>query len=50
VIVAFSSNFFRTLCEMSTDIIPSVWTSVIVAFEVIIFEFFVKFLRILVRR
>jgi len=33
-----SSDYFRTLCEMPTDIISSVWTSVIVAFQVIIFE------------
>jgi hypothetical protein len=27
-----SSDYFRTLCEMPTDLIPSVWTSVSVAF------------------
>jgi hypothetical protein len=30
VIVAFSSNYFSTLCEMLTNFRPSVWTSVIV--------------------
>jgi hypothetical protein len=29
VIVAFSSNYFSTLCEMPTDLIPSVWMSMI---------------------
>jgi len=32
-----SSNYFRTLCEMSMDCYPSVLASVIVAFKVIIF-------------
>jgi hypothetical protein len=31
-----SSNYFSTLCEMPTEVCPSVWTSVIVAFQVII--------------
>ena len=31
-----SSNYFSTLCEMPTCVCPSVWTSVIVAFQVII--------------
>jgi hypothetical protein len=37
-----SSDYFRTLCEMPMDLIPSVWTSVIVVFQVIIFELSVK--------
>jgi hypothetical protein len=37
-----SSDYFRTLCEMPTDLIPSVCTSVILVFQVIIFELFVK--------
>jgi hypothetical protein len=37
-----SSNYFQTLCEMPTDIYPSVWTSVIVVFQVIIFELSMK--------
>jgi hypothetical protein len=28
-----SSNYFSPLCEMPTDLIPSVWMSVIVAFS-----------------
>jgi len=28
-----SSNSFSTICEMPTDLIPSVWTSVIVVFS-----------------
>jgi len=31
-----SSNYLSTLCEMPTYVCPSVWTSVIVAFQVII--------------
>jgi hypothetical protein len=31
-----SRNYFSTLCEMPTDVCLSVWTSVIVAFQVII--------------
>jgi hypothetical protein len=31
-----SSNYFSTLCEMPTEVCPSVWTSVIVASRVII--------------
>jgi hypothetical protein len=31
-----SSNYFSTLCEIPTDVRLSVWTSVIVAFQVII--------------
>jgi hypothetical protein len=31
-----SNNYFSTLCEILTDVCPSVWTSVIVAFQVII--------------
>ena len=31
-----SSNYFSTLCEISMDVCPSVCTSVIVAFQVII--------------
>ena len=45
-----SSDYFRTLCEMPTYLIPSAWTSVIVAFQVIIFELSVKFRRTLFRR
>jgi len=30
VIVAFSNNYFPTLCEIATDLRSSVWTSVIV--------------------
>jgi len=45
-----SSDYFRTLCEMPTDLIPSVWTSVIVVFQVIIFELFVKCRQTLFRR
>jgi hypothetical protein len=37
-----SSDYFRTLCEMPMELIPSEWTSVIVAFQVIIFELSVK--------
>ena len=37
-----SSNYFSTLCEMPTDVCPSVWTSVMVAFQVIIFQLSVK--------
>ena len=37
-----SSNYFQTLCEILTDICPSVLTSVNVAFQVIIFELSVK--------
>jgi len=45
-----SSDYFLTLCEMLTELIPSAWTSVIVAFQVIIFELSVKFRRTLFRR
>jgi hypothetical protein len=31
-----SSNYFSTLCEISMEVGLSVWTSVIVAFQVII--------------
>jgi hypothetical protein len=31
-----SSNYFSTLSEMPTEVCPLVWTSVIVAFQVII--------------
>jgi hypothetical protein len=31
-----SSNYLSTLCEMPTYVCPSVWMSVIVAFQVII--------------
>jgi AraC-like DNA-binding protein len=37
-----SSNYFSTLCEMPTDVCPSVSTSVMVAFQVIIFQLSVK--------
>ena len=37
-----TSNYFRTLCEMPMELYPLVWTSVIVAFQVIIFELSVK--------
>jgi hypothetical protein len=33
VMVAFSSNYFPTLCEIPTNLRSSVWTSVIVAFS-----------------
>jgi len=33
-----SSDYFQTLCEMPTEYDPSVWVSVIGAFQVIIFE------------
>jgi hypothetical protein len=42
-----SSDYFRTLCEMPTDLIPSVYTSVILVFQVIIFELSMKCRRIL---
>ena len=45
-----SSDYFRTLCEMPTDLIPSVWTSVIVVFQVIIFKLSVKCRWTLFRR
>jgi hypothetical protein len=41
-----SSDYFRTLCQMPTDLIPSV----IVVFQVIIFELSVKCRRILFHR
>jgi hypothetical protein len=37
-----SSNYFRTLCEIPTDLHLSVWMSVIVTFQVIIFKLSVK--------
>jgi hypothetical protein len=37
-----SSDYFRTLCKMPTDLIPSVCTSVIVVFQIIIFELSMK--------
>jgi hypothetical protein len=37
-----SSDYFQTLCEMPTNLIPSVCTSVILVFPVIIFELFMK--------
>jgi hypothetical protein len=37
-----SSDYFRTLCEMLMDLIPSVCTSVILVFQVITFELSVK--------
>jgi hypothetical protein len=37
-----TSNYFQTLCGMPTDLYPSVWSSVIMAFQVIIFELSVK--------
>jgi hypothetical protein len=45
-----SSDYFRTLCEMPMDLIPSVFTSVIVVFQVIIFELSVKCQQTLFRR
>ena len=45
-----SSNYFQTLCEMPTDINPSVLGSVIMAFQVIIFELSVKCRRTYIRR
>jgi len=39
---SISSNDFRTLCEMPMDLNPSALSSVIVAFQVIIFELSVK--------
>jgi len=43
-------NFKWTLCEMPTDLYPSVCMSVIVAFQVIIFELSVKCRWIYIRR
>jgi len=45
-----SSDYFRTLYEMPTDLISSVWTLVIVAFQVTIFELSVKCRLTLFRR
>jgi len=41
-----SNNYFATLCEMPTDLIPLVWTSMIMAFQVIILQLSVKCRRI----
>jgi hypothetical protein len=45
-----SSNYFSTLCEMPMYVCPSVWTSVMVAFDVIIFQLSVKCRRKFFRR
>jgi len=37
-----SSDYFRTLCEMPTDLIPLVCTLVILVFQAIIFELSMK--------
>jgi len=50
VIVAFSSNYFPTLCEMAMDFRPSAQASVIVAFSSNYFPTLCEMQRTLGRR